>query len=414
MKTNKALWREPKKNVFCARGKSAALTALTSLILALPNAAHAQSFFASNVTDPAAGVDRGSTSNIRKLDEPTTFLTFDTYGSTEVGPNILGLGHVSPDLFLNNDQLDVVGVIAGPSDDDDLELTAGGIGYRFSISESLLGFANFTQSDVTLGSPETIALNITGTLRVGALGLRHTSKRENEAQLTSTVELIGRHSDGTLLGMPSIDEDLRLLRASVLYQQGLPNLFQRRFAAAVTKGLDALGASEPGNPLASTPGATSDFLRASFSTEVSLPLSDMWVANAGLVGQWSGDSLPVSQRCGYGTNAYARGFDQTYVSADQCLGSRVELAYNVQPPSQDDKGIVFTQAYAGIDFGRFWNNTNSILPSRADDWSSASLGLRTIQGDYIGEISITHIFDQPTGPAPQEQTRLWIRSGIRF
>ena len=414
MKTRNELWRAPRTKSLCASGKAAVILALTTLIVASASAASAQSFFASNVTDPAAGVDRGSTSNIRKLDKPTTFLTFDTYGSEDIGPNIIWLGHVSPDVFLNEDQLDVVGVIAGPSGDDDLELQAGGVGYRAPLSDSILGFANYTQSDVTLGGPDTIALDITGTLHVGALGLRHTSKRQDEAQLTSTVEFIGRQSSGTFLGMPNIREDLRLLRASVLYQQGLPNLFQRRFAAAVTKGLDGLGASDPGNPLASTLGATSDFLRASFSAELSLPLSEVWVANAGLVGQWSGDSLPISQRCGYGTNAYARGFDQTYVSADQCLGSRIELAYNVQQPSRDDEGIVFTQAYVGIDFGRLWNNANAFLPSRTDEWSSVSLGARTIQGDFIGEVSITHILDQPIGPAPQDETRLWVRSGIRF
>lgn len=400
--------------VVCATVKAALIPAGTTLLLAAASTANAQSFFASNVTEPAAGVDRGSTSNVSKLDDPTKFLTFDTFGSKEIGPNIMALGQISPDLLFDEDQLDVISVIAGPSVDDALELWAVGIGYRVPIANGVLGYANFTHSDVELGSADTSALEITGTLRVGAIGLRHTKARENDAKIVSSIEFVGRQAEGTFLGMPNLDENLRLLRATVLYQQGLPNLFQRRFAAAVTKGIEGLGASEPDNPLASSPGATPDFLRASFSVEVSLPLSEMWVFNAGLVGQWSGDSLPVSQQCGYGTNAYARGFDQSYVRGDQCLGSRVELAYNVQLPKFDDTGIQFTQAYFGVDQGRFWNTENALLPSRTDDWSSASVGVRTIQGDFIGEVSLTHVFDQPTGAPPQDQTRFWVRTGIRF
>ncbi len=413
MKPEESLWPAPKVNTLCAVAKAFCLAA-TLFLFATASTSHAQSFFASNVSEPAAGVDRGSTSNIQKLDQPTTFLTFDTYGSEDVGPNILSIGRITPDLFIEADQLDIVGVIAGPSADDNLELRAGGMGYRARLGEGIVGYANYTQSDVTLGSSDMIVLDITGTLRVGAIGVRHTAPRENESEITSSVELVARQAEGTLLGTPTIDEDLRLLRAAVLYQQGLPNLFQRRFAAAITKGLDALGASSPDNPLASAPGATSDFLRTSLSAEISLPLSELWVVNAGLIGQWSGDSLPVSQQCGYGTNAYARGFDQTFVSGDQCLGSRFELAYNVQPPSLVDEGLQFTQAYFGVDVGRLWNNENAILPSRTDEWSSASLGVRTIQGDFIGEVSLTHIFDQPIGPAPQDQTRFWVRAGVRF
>ena len=377
--------------------------------------AHAQSFFASNVTDPTAGVDRGSTSGIRKLDTPTTFLTFDTFGSDDIGPTILGFGHVQPNVLTAGDQLDVAGVVAGLSETDGLELSAGGIGYRtHALGADTTAFANFNYSDVTLGSPTGLAFDIKGTLSTAAAGLRLVRQRDEMTSLTSTVEIIGRRATSTSFGAPIINEDLRLLRLSTLYQQGLPFLAQRRFAAAITKGIDGFGASAPTNPLASAPGATSDFLRASFSAEASLPLSDLWIANAGLIGQWSADSLPISQRCGYGTNAYARGFDQGYALGDQCIGTRIELAYNVEDPKVDTRGIRFTQAYFGVDVGRLWNNANLLSPSSSNNWSSGSLGLRTIQGDLIGEAVVTRIFNDPGGTAPQDRTRFWLRAGLRF
>lgn len=235
-----------------ANGQRGTATAFVILLLSSGLPASAQSFFASNVTDPAAGVDRGSTSGIRKLDAPTAFLTFDTYGSEDIGPNILGLGYVQPDMAFSGDQLDVVGVIAGPSAEDSLELRAGGIGYRFpALGTRTEGIAYLSYANIALGTEANLAFDVSGTLSIGAVGIRHTAERENDAKLTSTAEVIARRATGTAFGTQVIDEDLRLLRVSTLYQQGLPNLFQRRFAAAVTVGLDALGASETSNGQAS-------------------------------------------------------------------------------------------------------------------------------------------------------------------
>ena len=99
---------------------------------------------------------------------------------------------------------------------------------------------------------------------------------------------------------------------------------------------------------------------------------------------------------------------------DQCIGTRIELAYNVEDPKVDTSGIRFTQAYFGVDVGRLWNNANLLSPSSSNNWSSGSLGLRTIQGDLIGEAVVTRIFNDPGGTAPQDRTRFWLRAGLRF
>lgn len=374
----------------------------------------AQSFFASIVTDPAAGVDRGSTSGIRKLDEPTGFLTLDTYGAEEIGPSILGFGYVLPEALATGDQLDLAAVVAGPSEDDTPELLAGGLGYRYFLGNGVTGYVNVNYSDITLGSEASLAADIKGELLSASFGLRREVSRGETGKLVTTLEGVGRSARGTVLGFPVTDEDLRLLRVAALYEEGIPFLAQRRFAAAVTKGFDGFGASPAFNPLASAPGVTSDFLRASFSAEFSLPFSKEWVGNAGLIGQWSNDSLPISQRCGYGTNSYARGFDQSFVNGDQCLGSRVELAYNLQFPTVDEGKITFTQAYFGVDVGRVWDNANVLLPASGDSWSSGSLGVRTIQGDFIGEAVFSRIFNEPTGITEQDQSRFWVRAAWRF
>ena len=161
-------------------------------------------------------------------------------------------------------------------------------------------------------------------------------------------------------------------------------------------------------------GASSEFLRISASAETSIPLPRRFVLNAGVIGQWSDDSLPISQRCGYGTNAYARGFDRSYVNGDRCLGGRTELAYNIELPDLTSEKFNYTQGYVGIDFGWVQDNPTFAMPRLIDTWSSGSLGVRTLRGDFIGEVSVTQIFDQPTGATEQQQTRFWLRGAARF
>jgi hemolysin activation/secretion protein len=141
----------------------------------------------------------------------------------------------------------------------------------------------------------------------------------------------------------------------------------------------------------------------------------LFTVNLGLIGQFTNDSLPISQRCGTKTNEYTRGFDQGYVNGDRCWGGRVELAYNVMPPKpMSNGGLAFTQAYFGIDGGQVEDVPNAILPGTIDNWSSASLGVRTLYGDFIFEASLTRILDKPVGVIDQKDARLWVRGTVRF
>lgn len=94
---------------------------------------YAQTFFASPVTDPVVGADRGSASRIRKLDDPTGFLTFSNTGSEEAGRFVVGLGYALPNVAVPGDQFDVTAVWAGPPENGWRELLAGGAAYRFPV-----------------------------------------------------------------------------------------------------------------------------------------------------------------------------------------------------------------------------------------------------------------------------------------
>lgn len=381
--------------------------------------AEAQSFFGTVVTDPTVGVDRGSASRIRPVEDLTGYLIYSTEGSDDVGPSILGFGLSAPDLTRDGDQLDVILAFAGPSVAGDPELVAAGVAYRRPVGTSgTTLFAALDHGAVTLGTASSLAYHLSGERTVLSLGGRRTWELARSASLTATAEVGGRDVLGTGFGVTTLDENLRFARGSLLYEQGIPLQFQQRFAVAVTRGLSGFGASPVRNPLSSTPGGTSDFQRLSFSAEASIPLSTDMVANVGVIGQWSPDSLPASQRCGFATNSYARGFDLGFVNGDRCLGARTELAYNIELPdlvaAVAGAPTRFTQTYFGVDFGIIDNVANTIVAGRSDNWSSASLGIRTLRGNFIGEVSVTQVLDAPSGVVAQPDTRLWLRAAIAF
>lgn len=388
---------------------------LSLCIIALfPSAALSQTFFVPPGTEPATGVDRGSTSQISRTDRPTGFATFDTYGAEAIGRPVASLSFALPGILLENDQLDLVAVLGGPSNQGRRELLAMGIGYRFDLGNGLTAFANGDHSDFILGDEEGLALDVGGTVTNASLGLTREWRRSPMHRTRATLSLGLRQEDTTLLGAPVTDENLRFLRLAVLDEKGMPFSSARRMSLALTKGLTWLGATAANNPLASAPGADPGFVRVSGAFEASLPLSDVFVINAGVVVQWSDDSLPISQRCGYGTNTYARGFDRSFVNGDSCLGGRVELGYDFERPDPRSPRLSATQAFIGLDAGRVRDNANAFVPAADDGWSSLSTGIRVLKGNFLGEVQATRILDEPAGAFNQSGSRLWLRGAIRF
>lgn len=379
-----------------------------------PGISQAQSFFATLVTDPTTGVDRGSTSLIRSVDEPTGFISFSSIGAEAIGPYIGSIGYSLPDLALEGDQLDAVAVIGGLSAAEELELTGGGIGYRLTPGDA--GPTLYVNADFggfELGTKYLQPLQARGTIANASFGARQTWPVAGGA-LTGSLEFTARSERAESAGTEVVHEDLRFIRLAMVGSRGRPFGFQNRFSLSMTKGLPILGASPIANPKSSAPGVTSDFFRVAFSAEASVPLYGNFQMNAGIIGQWSDDSLPLSQRCGYGTNNYSRGFDQGYVNGDSCLGGRVELTYDFQRPSPGDRNIRRTQMFAGIDGGYVRDNANAHASASHDRWSSLSLGVRTLQGRFLGEVALSRILTLPDGVTPQDATRLWFQTAIRF
>ncbi|MGI1660925.1 ShlB/FhaC/HecB family hemolysin secretion/activation protein [Palleronia sp. KMU-117] len=384
------------------------------LVEAANPGAQAQSFFGSVGIENAVGVERGSTALVAPVDVPTALFTLDSFGSEDVGPWVSSLTFALPGVITATDQLDVTAVVAGPGEVARDELRAAGLGYRLRPwdAETTLYFtASFAEvtPDGTLTGP----LSIDGSRRLLGVGVRR-SIETDDAITDYVLEFRARESKGRSFRTPVLDERIAAVFLGVRRATGQPFEVQTRLGAAVSAGVAEFGDSMPSGVLASVPGAAEQFLRASASAEASVPLSPVLAINAGVVGQWSSAPLTVSQRCGFGTNAYSRGFDQSEILGDICLSGRVELAANAFLPSSDGSSL-WLQPYAGIDGGYFQNLATRFFGTSTGDWSSASIGLRALGADWIGEIALTSIFiAPPIAISMSGEERLWLRAGLRF
>lgn len=122
---------------------------------------------------------------------------------------------------------------------------------------------NLDIGDAILGTNEALSLRVRGDRVQMAVGIGGERALSGTMTLKYGVEAILRRTQSEVLRSQAIDEDLRMLRGSIVLSKGVPLSLQQRLAVSVTKGFDAFGASMPGNPLGSTPGARTDFLRMS-------------------------------------------------------------------------------------------------------------------------------------------------------
>ena len=389
------------------------LVFVASILVGRANPAIAQTFFGDLGEGVTVGVDQGSTSLLPEVDTTTTFLTFDTYGSSAVGRDIWSASLALPNILADGDQLDMVFVPGGLGGDRGAELLAFGLGYVGPLGNSGLEWMlRGDHGNLLPGGAASSAVDLRLASTNLSLGLRQTWRPAEDKTLRATIEFKSRNTRGTTLGGTVLDEELQVIQASFRQETGVPFGFRTRMGVSLAHGLNTLPAGVPVNPVASLPGASSEFLRFSAAAEMSLPVSPRWVINAGVAAQWADTSLPLSERCGYATNAFSRGFDQTVVNGDRCIAGRVEAARYLFIPTADNPDQALVQGFAGLDGGIVHNLANPVLPALTDGWSSISIGVRFLQGGTVGEVAVSKVLNDFAGQEPTP--RFWLRFGLRM
>jgi hemolysin activation/secretion protein len=121
---------------------------------------------------------------------------------------------------------------------------------------------------------------------------------------------------------------------------------------AFVQGLDALGATGEGDPLASRRDASGQFSKAEFYASFGTELAPHFGLGVSVGGQLAWEPLLVSEEIGLGGRTFLRAFDYREVSGDQGAAASLELRYDlVHLPGPFRRA----QLYAYADAGRVSN-----------------------------------------------------------
>ncbi|MBO6726070.1 MAG: hypothetical protein JJ911_10465 [Rhizobiaceae bacterium] len=369
-----------------------------------------------DIASAQATFDVGSIAPFGDVTKNTYFLTYTTFGTEEIGPSVGAFGAALPGVLGPGSQVNMAFVLAGPSVDGLPE--AGGAGFRYRqklASAPHLSF--FVEADavrVRLGSARGVAVGALGWRANMAVGVQRETALTPTSRLSMTLEFERRRTTAEVLGTSALDERLYILHGRLVYSSAQSASSRRSIELEISKGLDAFGSTGNANPLASRPGAAAAFLKASVTASATLPIAATLSFKNNIHAQWADRALPVSQRCGYGTNVFSRGFDTSFIGGDQCIALSHEIAFNVPAVRLGKVGLAFLQPYAALDYGITRDLGGAFGASPIGRWSNVSAGIRFGTKGSISELSLSRILLAPTGRPEQPATRAWFRSAVRF
>ena len=250
------------------------------------------------------------------------------------------------------------------------ELNYAAANYRQVLnSEGLAFFADFSDAWGTPGTVSLEELEYRTLGPYGDAGLSYPIIRSRERNLTLSGQFYASNSESDVLGAPFNDDRLRGIRTRVDGDfaddwQGINQVY-----AIFSQGIEGLGSTENGNPLASRAVGTVNFTKIEGYAGHTQPLPANFSAYAAAYGQYAFEPLLVPEQCGFGGRYFGRAFDPSQILGDSCIEATGELRYDFHSlPAQ----ITQAQLYAFTD----WGDLETLQPSVGTpaDVNAASVG----------------------------------------
>ena len=275
------------------------------------------------------------------------------------------------------------------------ELNYAAANYRQVLNSEGLGlFADFSDA---WGVPGTVPLEILQYRTLGPYGdagLSYPFIRSREKNLTLSGLFFGSNSESDVLGAPFNDDRLRGFRAKA--DADMADQWQgiNQFNLTVSQGIEGLGSTENGNPLASRLVGRVDFEKVEATASRTQPLFDRFSAYVSAYGQYAGTPLLVPEQCGFGGRYYGRAFDPSQLLGDSCIEGVGELRYDVPP--QPLPLVQTAQFYGFGDFGQLYTRDVSLGTSDFQKAASVGGGLRVGWFNHVdADLSVAKAIQGP-------------------
>jgi hemolysin activation/secretion protein len=231
-----------------------------------------------------------------------------------------------------------------------------------------------------------------------------------ETKLSVDVGFTVESADVQALGAPFSHDEWRVADAALTYEQ---TGFLRGVSNAsldLSKGLEILGASNPGSSDLSRPGGRPDFVKLSTVVRRTQEIYEgLNLAVVG-IGQYAFSPLLLGEQMNYGGAQIGRGYDPASLTGDNGMGGDIELRYDFHAPSLR---LDLIQPYMFYDLAAVWSNLGSIPQNRLE---SAGLGVRTVimQRATVG-LELAHtLIPLPTSENNTRDWRLFLNASVRF
>jgi hemolysin activation/secretion protein len=239
--------------------------------------------------------------------------------------------------------------------------------------EGLTAFANASYG---FGEPGTATLELldykTRSTVVEA-GLSVPVVRSRERNVVLSGWAFASNSDSDALGTAFTRDRLRGVRAKAYadYADSLRGINQ--FSATLSQGIEGLGSTTNGDPLASRAAGRVDFTKIEFSAARLQLLTPNVSALVAAYAQYAFTSLLVPEQCGFGGRYFGRAFDPSQLLGDDCWEVSGELRFDL-PPGPDKVSKV--QLYGFADYGEVYTKSPAAFTPASADAASAGVGVR--------------------------------------
>jgi len=274
------------------------------------------------------------------------------------------------------------------------ELNYAAAGYKQTLtSEGLSVFADFSYA---WGKPGTVQLESLQYRTLGPYldaGLSYPFIRSRESNLKFSGLFFGSNNESDTLGALFTDDRLRGFRVRADGDFADKLLGINQFYAVVSQGIQGLGSTDNGNPLASRAAGRVDFTKLEGFVARIQPLFANFSAYGAVYGQYAATPLLVPEQCGFGGRFFGRAFDPSEILGDSCVEASAELRFDVPGLSRQ---ISLAQFYGFTDWGHLTTRDAAIGTPAAVDAASAGAGLRFGLFDHVDtDLSVAKAIEGP-------------------
>lgn len=238
------------------------------------------------------------------------------------------------------------------------------------------GLAFFADASYAWGTPGTVQLEQLLYRTLGPyfdVGLSDPVVRSRERNLALSGLFFASNNESDVLGAPFNDDRLRGFRGRADGDfadgwQGINQLY-----AIVSQGIEGLGSTQNGNPLASRAVGRVDFTKLEGFAGHTQPLPANFSVYAAAYGQYAFTPLLTPEQCGFGGRYFGRAFDPSQLLGDSCIEATGELRYDFRSlPAQ----ITQAQVYGFADWGELYTLQPSVGTAAIADAASVGAGVR--------------------------------------